>query len=239
MNTARWLTNRTPRLMLRLIGVDYRETVERKFRLFSVACWRRVLDLLVDDRLKALVEAQEAFADGTIDEPTLTAIRDEAAAVGGIPDNVRSIGPARERSFWVARFGVSFDPDSMSFAASGIAGSRASQTNGMTREDPDDSEAVRLATRTEARLHSDLLREIFDNPFRPSAIDPAWLTWEGGTVPKLAKAIYQGKDFDRLPIFGDALEEAGCSDPAILDHCRREGGHVRGCWVLDSLLGRR
>jgi hypothetical protein len=91
----------------------------------------------------------------------------------------------------------------------------------------------------ELKIQADLLREIFGNPFRPTSIDPAWHTWNGGTIPSLARAIYDEKAFDRLPILGDALEEAGCSDPEILDHCRREGGHVRGCWVLDLVLGRR
>ncbi|QDV35321.1 hypothetical protein ElP_32240 [Tautonia plasticadhaerens] len=29
-----------------------------------------------------------------------------------------------------------------------------------------------------------------------------------------------------------------CTDAAIPGHCRPESGHVRGCWVLDLLLGR-
>jgi hypothetical protein len=50
-------------------------------------------------------------------------------------------------------------------------------------------------------------------------------------------AIYEERAFDRLPILGDALEEAGCDNPAILSHCRDGGDNVRGCWVLDLLLG--
>lgn len=47
-----------------------------------------------------------------------------------------------------------------------------------------------------------------------------WLTWEGGTVRKLAESIYQERAFDRMPILADALEEAGCTDETILAHCR-------------------
>ena len=44
--------------------------------------------------------------------------------------------------------------------------------------------------------------------------------------------------FDRLPILADALEESGSTDQTILDHCRGPGPHVRGCWVVDLLLGK-
>ena len=41
---------------------------------------------------------------------------------------------------------------------------------------------------------------------------------------------------EELPILGDALEEAGCRDEAMLTHCHGPAEHVRGCWVLDLLL---
>jgi len=87
------------------------------------------------------------------------------------------------------------------------------------------------------RLH--LFRDIFGNSIQATAIDPAWLTWNGRTVPQLARAIYEERTFDRMPILADALEEAGCTDSNILDHCRGPGPHVRGCWVVDLLLGKR
>jgi hypothetical protein len=75
-------------------------------------------------------------------------------------------------------------------------------------------------------------------PFRPVAINPAWLAWNDGTVQKIAQAIYDERDFDRMPILADALEEAGCTNQDILDHCRSGGEHVRGCWVIDLVLGK-
>jgi hypothetical protein len=70
------------------------------------------------------------------------------------------------------------------------------------------------------------------------AIDPAWLRWQDGAAVHIVKAIYDERRFQDLPILADALEEAGCTDPEILGHCRGTGPHVRGCWVVDAILGK-
>jgi hypothetical protein len=69
-------------------------------------------------------------------------------------------------------------------------------------------------------------------------INPIWLRWNDGTVVKLAQSIYDERRFTDLPILADALEDAGCADADILAHCRGPGPHVRGCWVVDLLLGK-
>jgi len=79
---------------------------------------------------------------------------------------------------------------------------------------------------------------VFGDPFRFVAVDGNWLKWNDATVPHIAQAIYDDRAFDRLPVLADALEEAGCTDAAILDHCRGPVPHVRGCWVVDLLLGK-
>jgi len=83
-----------------------------------------------------------------------------------------------------------------------------------------------------------LLRELFGNPYRSIPLELAWLNWNDRTIPKLAQGIYDDRAFDRLPILADALEDAGCHNADILAHCRSDGDHVRGCWVVDLLLGR-
>ena len=109
---------------------------------------------------------------------------------------------------------------------------------------------------------SNLLRDIFGNPFRTISADSRWVEWNDRTVPKLAQAICDEYAFDRLPILADALEESGCTDTDILNHCRqpgepvrgrpsrrsrrsatsnhcrKPGEHVRGCWVVDLLLNK-
>ena len=81
-----------------------------------------------------------------------------------------------------------------------------------------------------------LLLDIFGNPFsRCVAVDPTWLTSD---VVALATDIYAEKAFDRMPILADALQDAGCANDDTLDHCRGPGPHVRGCWVVDLVLGK-
>jgi len=41
-----------------------------------------------------------------------------------------------------------------------------------------------------------------------------------------------------MPILADALQDAGCDNEDVLSHGRSEGPHVRGCWVVDMILGR-
>jgi hypothetical protein len=89
-----------------------------------------------------------------------------------------------------------------------------------------ESERVRLGA---------ILRDIFGNPFRPVALDASWLTSD---VVALARQMYESRDFTAMPILADALQDAGCEDEAVLSHCRSDGPHVRGCWVIDLLTGR-
>ena len=80
-----------------------------------------------------------------------------------------------------------------------------------------------------------LIRDVFGNPFRPVTVDPRWLTSD---VLALARSLYDERAFDRMPILADALQDAGCTDEKVLAHCRGEGPHCRGCWVVDLLLGK-
>jgi hypothetical protein len=81
-----------------------------------------------------------------------------------------------------------------------------------------------------------LLREIAGNPFRPASFEPSWRTTD---VMLHARGIYVERAFDRMPILADALQDAGCDNDAILTHCRDASlTHVRGCWVVDLVLGK-
>ncbi|WP_439632213.1 hypothetical protein [Gemmata sp.] len=85
-------------------------------------------------------------------------------------------------------------------------------------------------------FHLALFRDIFGNPYKPVAFDAAW---RSDTAVSLAKHIYEARDFGAMPILADALQDAGCEHDGILTHCRDpQQVHVRGCWVVDLVLGK-
>ena len=83
------------------------------------------------------------------------------------------------------------------------------------------------------RDHTTILLDIFGNPFRPARINRDWMTPE---VVMLARAIYDCREFERMPQLVDMLERAGCDGSDFLSHCRSPEEHARGCWVLDAIL---
>ena len=84
-------------------------------------------------------------------------------------------------------------------------------------------------------LVADLIRECVPNPFRPR---PRWAAWRTDTVRALARTMSDARDFSARPILADALQDAGCTNEHVLAHCRADRPHVRGCWVLDAILGK-
>jgi hypothetical protein len=90
---------------------------------------------------------------------------------------------------------------------------------------------------TQQRRHSDLIRDIFGNPFRRAKLGP--LATAPGAPGPLARVIYDERAFDRLPLLADALEDAGCTDADLLGHLRLPGPHVRGCWAVDLVVGKQ
>jgi hypothetical protein len=86
---------------------------------------------------------------------------------------------------------------------------------------------------TQKKIAEDIFGSL---PFRPVCIDPLLLTWHDGLLTSMAQRMYVSRDFSDMPVLADALEEAGCTNPDVLAHCRMSGDHVRGCWVADLVL---
>ena len=194
------------------------KTHRRKWVLFNCACCRRIWDRLPDDACRTYVEAVERYALGTFkkkDLPPLKRAVDEA-----MWESMRLSGPGHF--------------EAANAASTVINTTRFSAWNAARAVGP----RARVAHRRERHAQADLLREIFWNTFRGIAVQPAWLTWNEGTVERLARAILNEGNFDCLPILADALEDAGCNQAEILAHCRGLGPHVRGCGVVDLLLGK-
>jgi hypothetical protein len=218
MTEAEWLVCTDPRPML---GELPGRVSSRKLRLLVCACCRRVWDLLTDPRSRQAVELAERYADGLVGQAAL--VDGQRAAHAAYQRARKQRGPG-------------------SFPHFGAAHLALQATALKVRFDPRDNEFLRGAEerkdKTERKARGDLIRDLLGNPFRPAARDPAWLSWRDGTIPKLAQAVYDDRAFDRLPVLADALEDAGCDNPDILNHCRSDGPHIRGCWVVDLLLGK-
>jgi hypothetical protein len=165
---------------------------------------------------RAAVEAAEAYADNQIKRKDLMTVR--AAALRHVRNSTDT--PA-------------------AFAASSVSHPRlaTSWVAYLCRRAcwSDYMEEQSVANEMAGEVQTVLVRDIFDNSFRSVTLDPAWRT---STAVGLARSMYQSRDFSPMPILADALEEAGCDNPDILTHCRGTSPHVRGCWVVDLVLGK-
>ncbi|HVK07600.1 MAG TPA: hypothetical protein VM597_02370 [Gemmataceae bacterium] len=180
---------------------------DRKLWLFGCACWRAVWDDKWPRRSRHVVYVAESFADGRATDGDLNLSRYLALQAAQHVEEY----PSRNRLFFAADTALRGEPLFINLC-------NVFQ----------DDEQMRPVGQS-------LLRDIFGNPFRPVAADPAWLT---STAVSLARIIYEDRAFDRLPILADALEDAGCDNTDLLAHCRGDGPHVRGCWAVDLVLGK-
>ncbi len=97
---------------------------------------------------------------------------------------------------------------------------------------------ARTTGEQEESYQCDLLRDLFEGVFQPVAVQPDWLAWQAGLVSRLARVLHDEGRFNELPVLADALEDAGCDDPRLLEHLRGHGPHARGCWALDAVLNK-
>jgi hypothetical protein len=223
----RWRALEDPEEMLRFLG---EEAGPRERCLFAAACCRLVEHLL-DDPGRAAVAAAERFADGHAGREELDAARTVAA----------DAALQRERLFRATSPGANPTLDPF-LCAAGAAVAAAQYPQPDVVEAIDESwRAARESAPGEGseRDQGALVRDLFDGLFHPQPLDPAWLAWNEGTIPKLAQAFYEERAFDRMSVLGDALEEAGCADDVLLSRCRHPGLHARGCWLIDRILGRK
>jgi hypothetical protein len=179
---------------------------QRKRRLFACACCRLVWEDLAPQARDA-VELAERLVDGLAD-PGDVARACTSARAAKVQD------ASRAALYEAAARALEETPSAVAVAM-------------FIRRWPGGTDAQRAA----------LFRDIAGNPFCPlPLLATALLAWNDGTVRRIARGIYEERAFDRLPILADALEEAGCTDGAVLAHCRSPGPHVRGCWPVDLAL---
>jgi hypothetical protein len=214
---------------------------DRKLRLFACACCRRIVRLSDGQHLVIAIESAEQHADGLATTEEMLAAWEAADQAVWAFNGVASEQLALAAIEWATK----------KYSAQDCARACRRALEAFEQEQAwlpwgrrsanwwsDMRAKVEMTLAEERTYQADLLRCIIGNPFRPMPIDPAWVSWSGGTLVKMAEAIYEDRAFDRLPILADALEESGCDDAGILGHCRQPGEHVRGCWVIDLILGK-
>lgn len=220
MTESEWLGSGDPAPLLRYLRE--RHTSERKLRLLACACCRRIWDRLSDPRSRDAVEVAERFADDHATRLELARARTRAVEV------CDRRHPPPWAAYWAASVKAS-GPIWNVFAASSAVVPQPSKYS-------EADYSAELAG--DSRRQVGLVHEVFGNPFRPGRLDAHVLAWGDGVVRRLAQAIYEDRTFQYVPVLGDALEDAGCSCDAILAHCHEHADeHVRGCWVLDLILG--
>jgi hypothetical protein len=211
---SEWLACTEPQPMLDFLRG---KASDRKLRLFACACCRRIPGYLESEPDHRGLELTESDVDG------LAADEDFASLPYGVWD-IR----------WYTRAGWDAIYRAMHAYFSEVWVSQNLHAA---------TEQVKAQARRQSHAElAVLLCELFGNPFRPATLNLAWQTAQ---VVALAQAAYDERELPsgtldpvRLAVLADALEEAGCTDKTILDHLRGPGPHVRGCWVIDLLLGK-
>lgn len=228
MTEAEWLAASDIQAMFdHLADTGYAPENLRKWYLWACACSRRGWSFLTDERSRQAVEITELYADGHVEETEVFAAFEQAQAV----ERELVAAHPNEDIYAAARR----DPAlRYPLAAAWIAAIDDEYTYGYIGG-PSGRESWGATTSEDLAAEAGLLRDVLGNPFRPFRVQKAWLN---PTVISLATAIYEGKAFDRLPILADALEDAGCTDANLLNHCRQPGIHIRGCWPVDAVLGK-
>jgi hypothetical protein len=226
MTEAEWLACNEPASMLEYV----REFVsERKLRLLAVAYLGRISHLLGVAALWDAVDVAEQFADGWATVDDLRQAYDTALIAVAAIDPDPDLSMLHQMSY-------------PALAAVAVCSACHTDIGWKVKSAADYANEAIAAHRNgvsfwspEAKAQCELVRDVTGNPFRPVAVEPDWLSID---VVAIAKASYDARAFDHLPILADALEEAGCDNADILAHCRSDRSHVRGCWVVDRILGK-
>jgi len=243
MTEAEWLTSTDPQTMLAWLadtthGPCLRVT-DRKLRLFACACCRQAWHLLTDERSRRAVEVAERYADGEATEVEVTKAWAKAWSVARAATGDAALAAARAATWSVAREAAR---DAALAAARAAARVTMRQTQAALLRCLCGNPWRPVLILQEGELHQHVGSEKVANP--PKHISQAVthhyerVSWLTPALVVLARSIYDARDWESLPVLCDALEEAGCTAPALLEHGRDPGPHARGCWSIDLVLGK-
>lgn len=247
MTADEWQTKDAPRAMLEFVRG---RVTTRQLRHFAAACCRAVWEVLPDDRLRAAVACIERYAAGAVGKQELAACQSRARLAVqelGLRGRATALAqenaarPSAERN-WEPHFAA------YRMAAAADAVPRAARpTERVAALAESVLQAFDLVVQAETvgrnvrttyprvfAAHAAAVRCVFGNPFHQVAFTPSWRT--EATIA-IARSMYESRDFSAAPVLADALDDAGCEDARVLGHLRGGGPHVRGCWVVDGVLG--
>lgn len=247
-----WLEADDPSLMLDT--VNQKGASDRKLRLFTIGCCRRLWEYLDDEKGRPALEAAEQGADGGLYGHALWAALaldpvnyDElstriAERCGFKQEMARAVYKAVTRSMDVRGCA---EAKGIAHLVAAIVGAQAlgdraddyllCQLGKDVQLEDEEFQIAGQAATTEQVAQVVLVHDIFGNPFRPVSMLAEWRT---DNARGLARQMYESRDFTAMPVLADALQDAGCADEQLLGHCRGPGPHVRGCWVVDLVLGK-
>jgi hypothetical protein len=223
MTEAEWLACEDPEPMLEFLRG---KASDRKLRLFAVACCREISPYLKGERCHRSLEVAERYADGKASEEERKSALETVEEAHAIDQSASDVVASTLEC-----------PDSLDhYTTDDVSSAAACVHATVSTGARDGSGEWQKQFAINRSVQAALLRCILGPlSYRSTNLDQSWLT---STVTSLAQAIYTDRAFDRLPILADALEDAGCTNQDILAHCRGSGDHVRGCWVVDLLLGK-
>jgi hypothetical protein len=255
MTEQEWLQATDPQPMLEFLRG---KVSDRKLRHWGCSCCEQIADLFPDETYSLAVQAAVRFADGSADADELQHYHQRVAdgwpfRPSPLPDAVYAIQfrvmeavcavSSHERiqleyTVWF-NAALALEGRRLEEVHADAADSVLVQWLEATSEYNHDTEGFLRWADVDPRLaFVTMLHDIIGNPFRPISINSTWLTWHNGLLMSMAQRMCDSRDFSDMPVLADALEEAGCNNADILQHCRQPGEHVRGCWLVDLILGK-
>jgi hypothetical protein len=224
---ANWYTCDDYRAMLEYLQRRKRHRPSRrKLCLFACACARRVWHLFPDESCRRAIKLAEDYVDGIGAVGELTRMLEEVKGIGAFAKG----RVATATVHWAAAILV--DPK---LRYPEYAARQAAHYAEQALRDERWLRGCRVEGSKTGAVERVWLCDLLGDPFKPRAVDPSCLML---SVTSVARAVYDGRRFEDMPVLADALEEAGCTNADILRHCRGPGPHVRGCWALDLILGK-
>src|SRR4051812_22746873 len=98
MTESEWNSCTDPTMMLEFLRG---KATERKLRLMSVACSRRLGDLIRDERSRRAIDAGELYADGLLDAASLhKALQGASQALNVVQRGIRRTGRRPPRALY-------------------------------------------------------------------------------------------------------------------------------------------